>query len=175
MTDERKRPHTGGRAVVPAQVRFWKFVQKTEKCWLWTAHKIPSGYGVFNIRPPDGRWPYGHIGAHRFSYELVHGPIPKGFTLDHLCRNPGCVNPEHLEAVTSRENTIRGEGPSAVNHRKTHCLRGHEFNRIDKKTGQRICRTCKNITRRRLRAEGKGISKNGWARWKAKKAKSTNS
>lgn len=78
---------------------------------------------------------YGQIGdgqgkvvrAHRAAYELERGPIPAGLELDHLCRTPCCVNPYHLEPVTRRENQRRGMGPTGINARKTHCLRGHEF------------------------------------------------
>ena len=65
--------------------------------------------------------------AHRVAYELEVGPIPKGLTIDHLCRTHGCVRPSHLEPVTPRENVLRGQTIPAKNANKTHCLRGHEF------------------------------------------------
>lgn len=89
-------------------------------CWLWTAGTDPKGYGDF--------WSgTNSIRAHRFAYELYKGPIPDGLVLDHLCRVPCCVNPDHLEAVTHRENILRGIGPSAHNAKKTHCIYGHPF------------------------------------------------
>jgi hypothetical protein len=58
---------------------------------------------------------------------LLVGPIPEGKQLDHLCRNRACINPEHLEPVTAKENILRGESFSAKNARKTHCIHGHEL------------------------------------------------
>lgn len=86
----------------PVQERFWEKVLKTDSCWNWTAAKTGDGYGKFGIKPKL------LIDAHRFSYQTLVGEIPCGLELDHLCRNPGCVNPEHLEAVTHSENILRG-------------------------------------------------------------------
>jgi len=81
--------------------RFWQKVRKTESCWLWEAGgSAEDGRGVFRR---NGRLEQ----AYRISYELLVGPIPEGLTLDHLCRTPACVNPEHLEAVTMGENIRR--------------------------------------------------------------------
>lgn len=96
----------------PEAERFWSKVDKTDTCWLWTAALV-KGYGRFTS---DVR----QMGAHRWSYEALVGPIPEGLTLDHLCRNPRCVNPDHLEPVTQRENVARIP-------RKTHCPQGHPF------------------------------------------------
>ena len=63
--------------------------------------------------------------AHRASYELFKGSIPNDLVIDHLCRNTLCVNPCHLEAVTSVENVMRGFGVGAIAARKTHCTYGH--------------------------------------------------
>jgi len=105
----------------PIIERFWPKVQKTETCWNWIASRRHGDYGQFS----DGKK---QVMAHRWSYEHFVGPIPKGLTIDHLCRNPKCVNPKHLEAVTIKENVLRGLAPSAINKRKTHCIYGHEFN-----------------------------------------------
>lgn len=81
----------------PVLERFWSKVEKTPTCWLWTGAKHPHGYGQFDKR-----------GSHRVSFEFFYGPIRAGMVLDHLCRNPSCVNPKHLEQVTHRENIKRG-------------------------------------------------------------------
>lgn len=70
-------------------------------CWLWEGAADAIGYGKFN---PGARL----IGAHRYSYQSMVGAIPAGLYLDHLCRNPRCVNPDHLEPVTHAENVRRG-------------------------------------------------------------------
>jgi hypothetical protein len=84
--------------------------------------------------------------AHRVAYESVHGPIPPGLVIDHLCRNPACINVEHMEAVSDRVNILRGTSPSAENARKTHCVRGHDLAgdnlRILSTTGERVCKAC---------------------------------
>lgn len=91
------------------EVRFWSFVDirgpisdyapQLGPCWMWTG-RIKDDYGRFNHQ---GRME----GAHRFVYELVVGPIPFGLHIDHLCRNPPCVNPGHLEPVTPAVNNQR--------------------------------------------------------------------
>lgn len=121
-------------------------VQKTSSCWLWTGAKNGE-YGVIGEGGKGGKMLY----AHRASYELFVGPIPKGMTLDHLCRVRSCVNPEHLEPVSMRENTLRGVGPSAINATKTYCIHGHPFdeeNTAVRKNGHRACRTCERQRRK---------------------------
>lgn len=86
--------------------------------------------------------------AHRFSYEILVGPIPEGMELDHLCKNRRCVNPAHLEPVTHHENLIRGNGFTGINARKTHCSRGHELsqdNILNRSRGGRECKTCHRV------------------------------
>lgn len=124
--------------------RFWSRVAKTEGCWLWKGAKI-WGYGVFAIWI-DGQTK--NFRAHRVPYELANGRIPNGFEPDHLCRNRACVNPEHIEIVTHRENDIRGVGAPAMNTRKNYCPRGHplvEGNLVPSvlKKGHRACWTCR--------------------------------
>lgn len=103
----------------PFTKRFWSKVKKDPNgCWNWTAHKNMWGYPIFWF---NGK----NIMAHRFSYEMTKGNIPVGLFLDHLCRNRECVNPDHLEPVSTRENILRGETPASRNHRKTKCMRGH--------------------------------------------------
>jgi hypothetical protein len=82
--------------------------------------------------------------AHRVAWELMRGPIPRGMTIDHLCRMPLCVNPSHLEVVTLKENVLRGFGSPAMNARKTHCLKGHPLtlDNVYLYRGSRSCRMC---------------------------------
>lgn len=72
---------------------FMDKVQQTDSCWLWMAGKFPSGYGVFR-----------HERAHRFSYRLFRGEIPSGMIVMHKCDVRSCVNPDHLEAATQKDN-----------------------------------------------------------------------
>lgn len=89
-------------------------------CLRWTGAKT-DGYGQIQF---NGRLTF----AHRIAYELKRGPIPAGLTIDHLCRVRACVNPDHMEAVTTRVNTLRSPtAVTAVNSRKTHCRRGHPY------------------------------------------------
>jgi len=111
-------------------------------CWEWTGTKN-GGYGQFSkpLSSPGSKM----MGAHRYGYERFIGPIPAGLSLDHLCRNRGCVNPAHLEPVSHRENVLRGVGPTAVNAAKTTCPRGHELlgkNLFLYADGRRECRKC---------------------------------
>ena len=141
-----------------------KICSKTH-CWNWKGMKTVAGYGSFSFLSEK------RIYAHRFSYESFVESIPKGLVLDHLCRNPSCVNPDHLEPVTQKENCIRGVAPKilldwlnsksaderrlhakragdasgAIKRAKTHCVKGHmldEENTALTKLGHRFCRQC---------------------------------
>lgn len=122
--------------------RFMDKVLKTQHCWIWNGAHQKEGYGRFFIRTLGGK----NIlrGSHRVSYELFKGEIPKGYQIDHLCRNTRCVNPDHLEAVTPRVNVLRSNNITAIQSRKTHCLRDHLLDSINThiKNGHRKCRTC---------------------------------
>lgn len=133
--------------------RFWAKVEKARKCWLWTGAHSPVGYGQFWVGP-GRKW----MPAHRFAYEYFVAPIPAGLEVDHLCRNPPCVNPAHLEVVTSRENVLRSDGVAAKNGAKTHCINGHEFTPENTRVylfrggWHRACRECQRLRGIRNRA-----------------------
>jgi len=136
-----------------AEERFWSSVLAVENCWEWLGSRDGWGYGAFFA---DGRY----IGAHRYAYQLRRGDIPKGLTLDHLCRNKGCVNPDHLEPVTLRENVLRSENSASVNAKKVVCIHGHsDWLPRPSPPGRvwRYCRTCGN-NRQRSRYQDKRIS-----------------
>lgn len=136
--------------------RFWTLVDKNGpvpeydhslgECWIWNGPTTKLGYvkcvavAGFTQQP------------HRASYILANGSIPSGLDIDHLCRVPACVRPNHLEAVTHRENILRGVSPTAINARKTHCPQGHPYSgdnlRINT-DGGRKCLICHNAKSRR--------------------------
>lgn len=137
---------------IPPEERFWPKVDKDglDGCWLWTARTL-EGYGLFAATPTLT------VRAHRWSYEQFVGPIPEGLVIDHLCRNPSCVNPDHLEPVTRLENARRGLKGAL----RTHCKYGHpldDANTYHARGNRRVCRTCQNDVKRRryheLKAQG---------------------
>ena len=143
-----------GRPPRPPEQRFWEKIQRDPAtgCWNYVCLFYGrGGYANFVISHSLGHRMY----AHRYAYTLLRGAIPVGLTLDHLCRNPRCCNPDHLEAVTQRENIRRGTAPTAVNAAKTHCKRGHAFttqNTYSRGEFDRRCRTCRRNGWREERA-----------------------
>jgi hypothetical protein len=114
--------------------------KRADGCWTWTGNVCSTtGYGRLGF---NGAL----LSAHRVAYELEHGAIPDGLVIDHLCRVRTCVNPAHLESVTIRENTLRGEGPTARRAKATACERGHAFDAANTimQRGYRLCRTCRD-------------------------------
>ncbi len=127
-------------------------ISESNDCWNWDAYVDPDGYGRFVLNGRTFR-------AHRASYVLFIGPIPDGLEIDHLCRNRGCVNPSHIEAVSRRTNWLRSQSPSAINLSKTHCINGHAFDTANTRTGRngmRYCRRCNADAAARYHARKKG-------------------
>jgi len=124
-----------------------------EPCWEWAAPLTHKGYGELSV---NGK----QVLVHRWSYEYHREPIPTNLQIDHLCRVRHCVNPAHLEVVTSQENTRRGLDAITRANRikrkpKTHCIQGHPFNEentLINSRGWRACRLCDRNWRRRKRA-----------------------
>lgn len=136
-----------GKWINNQQSDFWAMALISGSCWLWQGQIERNGYGR--------AWFKGkRRSAHRLAYELTKGQIPHGLTIDHLCRNRACINPAHLEAVSMRTNVLRGDTITAANARKTHCPRGHVYDRMNSQ-GRRICRTCGRNQLRRYRMKGK--------------------
>ncbi len=120
--------------------RFWKKVNKTASCWIWTGCRTLAGYGHIRLHGRKSPMVY----AHRFSYESTFGSIPDGKELDHLCRNTLCVNPNHLEPVSHRQNMLRGNTFGSLNAMKTHCPNGHAYEgeNLIVDGAKRKCRLC---------------------------------
>ncbi len=110
-------------------------------CWIFLGADNGCGYGVMKV---SGRT----RGTHRLAFEATRGPVPAGLQLDHLCRNRKCCNPNHMEAVTSRENTLRGDSRMARYAERTHCVNGHPYsteNTYNHPSGGRRCRACRRV------------------------------
>lgn len=137
--------------------RFWAKVKKTTRdgCWPWIGATLANGYGVFFVGT-------GNTTAHRASYRIANGALKDGLVIDHLCRNRSCCNPLHLEEVTSRENTLRGDKGRL--HVK--CANGHTFTEETTgrhRSGRRFCLIC-----RRTRDRGRRDA-SYWREYRRKK------
>lgn len=132
--------------------QFWLLADEdTSGCWEWVGRiRSTLGYGYITVNRSM-------LMAHRVAWTLVRGPIPNNVTLDHLCRNRRCINPAHLELVSNKVNILRGDSPTAINARKTHCKRGHEFTPENTRLHheRRECRVCIKIRQRREWSEGR--------------------
>lgn len=111
-------------------------------CWEWDGFHDERGYA----RVSSDR-------VHRLTFEEFVGPIPEGLEIDHLCRNPGCVNPGHLEPVTHAENVRRGLG-GAYHRSLTECPHGHPYDEANTRVyrGMRYCKRCRVANERDRRA-----------------------
>jgi hypothetical protein len=152
ILDLEGRPHRGirkPRGRMSAAERIARnVIADPNGCHLWTARLTNAGYGQFTYSQPG--YKIQTLGAHRVAYELAYGRIPAGLVVDHLCRVRRCVNPEHMEAVSPRENVMRSPiAPAAINARKTHCPQGHPYDEENTYVGQRCGRLCRTCTRAR--------------------------
>jgi len=120
-------------------------------CWLWIGATNEAGYGRFYV---NGK----NLHAHRFSYLAFKGEVPEGMVLDHLCRVHCCVNPDHLEAVTNKENVRRGL--SYWRLKKT-CSRGHPYPAERNVHGRRVCNKCQAIYQRKYKARRQLLAQGG--------------
>jgi len=143
------------------QQRLEAKIVKGPGCWTWMGSHDPEGYGKISVRSRM-------TNAHRIAYQIYVGPIPEAYEVDHLCRNRGCVNPAHLEAVPKPVNIARGEGAAARYARRTHCKHGHEYTPANtrlSRTGTRQCRECERLrTRRRWAEDPEGMRRRERAR-----------
>lgn len=150
MARKRGEPH------LPVMERFYRNTESCGDCIVWVGKRSKGGYGQFRIgkRGVDRKMAY----AHRWVYEHINGPVPCSLDLDHLCRNRACVNVEHLEPVSRKENIRRSPLPhngATFQKSKTHCPSGHPYDESNTlyDSGARRCRTCRNA-RQRKRKEG---------------------
>lgn len=121
--------------------RFWSKVNKTETCWLWTAARMPIGYGRIGVGMENRL-------AHVVSLELAGIEIPPGMVVDHICRTRHCVRPDHMRVVTRSWNAMHNNvSPSALNRAKTHCKYGHPL------SGDNLARILARNYRRELRQQ----------------------
>ena len=127
-----------------------KYIELPNGCHQWQGPLDKDGYGTFYLRRKNRR-------AHRVAWFGMRGAIPPGMVVNHICRHRWCVNPQHMQLLTPRENGLQDSNSiPAINARKTHCKHGHEFDKVQHlKSGKsyRVCSICERDKTRRLRAK----------------------
>lgn len=118
--------------------------ERVGDCLVWQRAVDWEGYAIGSLNGRDGR-------MHRLVWEYFNGPIPAGYTIDHVrargCQHRACCNVAHMEVVTPGENVARGNSPSSLNKLKTHCPKGHplsgtNLSKAAARQGRRACREC---------------------------------
>lgn len=138
-------------AIAPRLAR--KATMGPNGCWVWTRPVNGRGYAALKVGGKKGKMRE----AYTLAYEISVGPVPEGLELDHLCRNRACINPYHLEAVTRRVNSLRGQSFCADNARKTHCRLGHPLTvTIEQGRSRRRCVPCQNAAVKRYQDRKRG-------------------
>lgn len=146
-TERYKLPMRPQPTHAPLPVRLYRRVELNIQtgCLEWQGVRSRTGYGYIGSGGRGQRT----LWVHRVAYELAYGPIPEGLVIDHLCRVRHCVNAEHLEAVTAKENLRRGIGHGS----ETHCPQGHEYtpaNTYTDKKNRRSCNACRRVCQQKV-------------------------
>jgi len=140
-------------ATLKERLLHYSIPEPNSGCWLWTGALDKDGYGLTNEGGKQKR-------AHRAAYEVFIGPVPAELVIDHLCRVHSCINPCHLEIVTTKENILRGITGQLKN--RSHCDAGHEFteqNTAYDRKGYRYCRKCKRARTRATETRNPAMKK----------------
>lgn len=131
-------------------------ISTPNECWIWLGAKDSSGYGQISNN-------HKRVGAHRIAWEIANSrKLYDDEVIDHLCRNPSCVNPAHLEAVSMKENTARGNHLLVIKEKsknRTHCKRGHLLSEdnIAFSSSSKSCKMCQKIKAREWKIRNKDL------------------
>lgn len=131
----------------PIPQRFLEKCLKQGDCWIWIGARTSGGYGRF-------KWKGKTKIASRWLYEYLNGELPKDIYIDHICKNPPCVQQDHLRLATPRQNVMWGNTIVRMNAEKTYCIRGHELlgkNLLIRRDGRRRCQVCEKVSAKRSR------------------------